>query len=443
MSGLESDMAYLDLRFDRGDGKNRQGLAERVLRGEVFVFREALQAFDLFEMWNEATLRGIAKSVGTEAADRAARDGYHRIHEWVSATDIPPMTDAVYDEVEPLADRFLDRFMKGAFPNVTTYYYERSPNVRFHIPYDLAAAHRKDFNKFAESHGQGKIAAHGPHRDSWLDCAANGMNLWFAMGRVRHGNSLTIYPGNYSGEYKFKHSGDIQDGEKLQKAITFQLEPGDVVMFHTDHVHGSELNRIDETRFVISCRLSIDKPEFPLVHHHHYVYSGWTGSAALKPLAEVPAMLQPSYAKGLFTRTRNKLLPSLREEEPKPNPVPTVGRKVNDHFEVPLADVPVGEVKALSGAFCVARLSEDEVVALTRRCPHASGDLVNGWVDGRNVVCPWHNLPFDADTGRSPCKSLARLKSVACEIRGDTIVVDPKVVLNAEPGDAALATAAE
>jgi nitrite reductase (NADH) small subunit len=436
-------MKFHDLRFDRGEGLNRAGLAERIVKGEIFVFREALQAFDLYEMWKRASLAGIARSVGQEAADRAERDGFHRIHEWVAPTDIPRMTDAVYDEIEPLSHEFLTRFMGGAFPGVDRFYYEPKPNVRFHIPYDLAAGYRKEFNKFAQAHGQGKIAAHGPHRDSWLDCAANGFNLWFAMGRVRHGNSLTVYPEDYTGEYKFKRSGDIQDGEKLHKAVTFELEPGDVIMFHTDEVHGSELNRIDETRFVISCRLSVERPAFPNLHYHPYVHSGWTGSALLKPLAEVPALLQPSYAKSLVLRTRNKLLPSMRPPEPEPNPVPTVGRRVGETFEVPLADVPVGEVRAISGAFCVARLAEDEAVALTRRCPHASGDLVNGWVDGRNVVCPWHNLPFDAETGRSPCQSLARLKRVACEIRDGMIVVDPKTVLNAEPGDAALATAAE
>jgi nitrite reductase/ring-hydroxylating ferredoxin subunit len=94
--------------------------------------------------------------------------------------------------------------------------------------------------------------------------------------------------------------------------------------------------------------------------------------------------------------------------------------------------VPVGEVRGLTAALCVARLSETEVVALTRRCPHAGGDIANGWVDGNQVVCPWHNLPFDTASGRSPCSTLPALRRVACEIRGDRIVVDPKSVLNAE-----------
>lgn len=436
-------MSYHDLRFDQGEGLNRNGLTDRIIAGEVFVFREALQQFDLLKLWTDAALRGITKSVGQEVADRAVAEGFNHIHEWVDPVDVPRMTDAVYAEIEPLASQFLNTFMKGAFPDVDTYYYEETPNVRFHIPYDLAQAHKKKFNEFAKDHGQGKIAAHGPHRDSWLDCPSNGLNLWFALGRIKPGNGMTIYPENYEGEYKFQRSGDISDGQKLNKTMTFDLHPGDVIMFHTDHVHGSELNRTNETRFAISCRLSIDKPVFPQLHHHSYVHSGWQKSSALSGLAKLPAMMQPSYITSLALRARNKLLPAMRPDEPKPDPAETIGAKVGDKIEVALAEVPVGEVRGVSGALCVARLSDTEVVALTRRCPHAGGDLANGWIDNGHVVCPWHNLPFNAQTGKSDCDSLSKLKRVSCEIVGDRIVIDPKAVINADDGaGAALAAAA-
>ncbi|WP_171102158.1 Rieske 2Fe-2S domain-containing protein [Ruegeria sp. HKCCD7255] len=419
-------MGYHDLRFDQGEGLNRSGMQQKVLDGEVYVFRQALQAFGLYDMWHEATIRGITASVGKEAADRAERDGFHRIHEWVSPIDIPKVTDAVYAEIEPLTHDFLDRFMKGTFPDVETFFYERAPNVRFHIPYDIARSHKDEFNKFAKTYGQGKIAAHGPHRDSWLDCPSNGMNLWFAMGRIRPGNGLTIYPDDYVGEYKFETSGNISDGEKLHKTWTFDLHPGDVVIFHTDHVHGSELNRTNETRFAISCRLSVDRPVFPQLHHHNYVYSGWSGSGALNPLAEWPAKLQSSYVTSLALRARNKLIPSMAPENPEPNPAEAIGTKTDRGIEVPLSEVPPGTVRGASAALCVAHLSEGNVVALTRRCPHAGGDLANGWVDGDTVVCPWHNLPFKAKTGKSACETLPKLKRVACHIDGDTIIIDPK-----------------
>lgn len=425
-------MTYHDIRFDQGAARDRNGLAARVLGGEVFVVRGALQAFGLMDMMVEASLRGITKSVGAEAAARAQREGFNHIHEWVSPGDIPKMTDAVYDEVEPLAPEFLRRFMGGAFPDVTSFYYEQKPNVRFHIPYDLARAHQAAFKDFAKQHGQGKIAAHGPHRDSWLDCPSNGMNLWFAIGRIRPGNGMTVYPKDYQGSHAYQRSGDIADGEKLHGTWTFDLNPGDVILFHTDHVHGSELNRTRETRFAISYRLSVDKPVFPNLHHHSYIHSGWNDSV-LKPLAHIPAMAQPSYARSFAERVRNRLFPTLRPGEAAPKPPETIGTKVGEMIEVPLADVPVGEIRGLTAALCVARLSETEVVALTRRCPHAGGDIANGWVDGDTVVCPWHNLPFDTASGRSPCGTLPALRRVACEIRGDRIVVDPKSVLNEEP----------
>ena len=436
-------MTYHDLRFDQGEGAAREGLSDRILKGEVFVFREALQAFGLYDMWRDASLRGIEKSVGKEAAERARRDGFHRIHEWVAAKDVPAMTDAVYAEIEPLTHEFLDRFMHGAFPGITDFYYERTPNVRFHIPYDLTQEHKKAYNEFAKGHGQGKIAAHGPHRDSWLDCPSNGLNLWFAMDRIRPGNGMTIYPGDYEGDHVFQRSGNIADGQKLNKNWTFDLFPGDVLMFHTDHVHGSVLNHTDETRFAISCRLSVDKPVFPQLHHHTYVNSKWNSSSVLKPLADLPAMMQPSYVSSFAKRLRNKLVPALAPGEPDPLPPEMIGTKVGNTYEVALSDLDVGSVRGVSAALCVARLSEDTVVALTRRCPHQGGDLANGWVDGDTVVCPWHSLPFDAASGKSACQSLPKLKRVACEMRGDKVIIDPKTVLNGDDGSAGAAVAAE
>jgi nitrite reductase/ring-hydroxylating ferredoxin subunit len=82
-------------------------------------------------------------------------------------------------------------------------------------------------------------------------------------------------------------------------------------------------------------------------------------------------------------------------------------------------------VRGVSAALCVARISATEAIAMTRRCPHSGGDFANGWTEGRKIVCPWHNLPFDASTGLSPCKSLAPIRRVNCEIIGEEIVIDP------------------
>ena len=216
-------------------GETPAGLVPRALGGDVFVLRGALQAYGLLDQICKASLEAISESVGPTAADRARDDGFHRIHEWVAPTDIPRMTDAVYNAIRPLAPQLLRSFVAKAFPDADTLYYEETPNVRFHIPYDLARAQRESYKSFTKDYGEGKITAHGPHRDSWLDCPSNGVNLWFAIGRVQKGNGLTIYADDYARDFQYQRSGDISDGEKLHAPQTFDLAPGDGIMFHTDH----------------------------------------------------------------------------------------------------------------------------------------------------------------------------------------------------------------
>jgi nitrite reductase (NADH) small subunit len=39
--------------------------------------------------------------------------------------------------------------------------------------------------------------------------------------------------------------------------------------------------------------------------------------------------------------------------------------------------------------------------ALSNRCPHRGGPLGQGFVDGAEVSCPWHNWTFDVTTGEN------------------------------------------
>ena len=39
--------------------------------------------------------------------------------------------------------------------------------------------------------------------------------------------------------------------------------------------------------------------------------------------------------------------------------------------------------------------------ALTNRCPHRGGPLGQGFLDGAEVSCPWHNWTFDVRTGEN------------------------------------------
>lgn len=55
--------------------------------------------------------------------------------------------------------------------------------------------------------------------------------------------------------------------------------------------------------------------------------------------------------------------------------------------------------------------------ALQNRCPHRGGPLGQGFLDGGEVSCPWHNWTFDVATGANVVS--AELKVPRYEVKVD------------------------
>ncbi|MBK6296922.1 MAG: hypothetical protein IPF48_02345 [Sphingomonadales bacterium] len=167
-------------------------LAARLLGGEVIVARQALESSGVFREMLDDSIAAVREHMGSEMTATILEAGFERVHEIVPADQIPAMTEAVYRVIEAKAPAYLSRLMPALFGD-RSFYFETAPNVRFHIPYDRARQHAGLYSTFAKKRGEGKLTAHGPHRDSWLDCPDNGVNIWIAFGRVRKGNGLTIF----------------------------------------------------------------------------------------------------------------------------------------------------------------------------------------------------------------------------------------------------------
>jgi nitrite reductase/ring-hydroxylating ferredoxin subunit len=410
-------------------------LVRRIFDGEVLVLRRGLQQVGQFDTMVRATLSGIRLAKGDEIAAQVERAGFDRIHEFVAAGDLPALTDAVYRRMEPVAHDVLDALVPRFFPEGGAYYYERSPNVRFHIPYDLAAKHQREFNKFAEKSGQGKIAAHGPHRDQWVDCPDNAINVWIAIGPVRQGNSLTVFAEEYHNHFAFK-DGYIENGVSLRRPLSFDLEPGDAVLFRSNHLHGSELNRTNRTRYVVSFRVTFGKPHYPHGHYHHYLHGG-LARGPFRALAAVPQNLQMSFVRYQFRRLRYKITGKGRMSGADGESVVSAPSRDTwgPEASIALTDLPVGTIRPIAKNVCVARLAENEFVALSRYCPHAGGDLTGGWIDAGQVVCPMHSLTFDSSTGASPCASLRALRRYPVSVRDGRVVVSEDGALDRHQDD--------
>jgi nitrite reductase/ring-hydroxylating ferredoxin subunit len=78
-------------------------------------------------------------------------------------------------------------------------------------------------------------------------------------------------------------------------------------------------------------------------------------------------------------------------------------------MRIDASDLPLDSVRAVSDDLCLVRTAAG-VFATARWCPHAGGDLANGYVLGGKLRCAFHNLPYDPATGSQPCARLPRLR---------------------------------
>jgi 3-phenylpropionate/trans-cinnamate dioxygenase ferredoxin subunit len=83
----------------------------------------------------------------------------------------------------------------------------------------------------------------------------------------------------------------------------------------------------------------------------------------------------------------------------------------------------IAEVTANERQICIARFS-GKLFAFSNKCPHASGFLVNGYIDAiGNVVCPVHRYKFCLRNGRNVSGEGYYLKHWALEVRENGVFV--------------------
>jgi nitrite reductase (NADH) small subunit len=61
--------------------------------------------------------------------------------------------------------------------------------------------------------------------------------------------------------------------------------------------------------------------------------------------------------------------------------------------------------------------------ALSGRCPHRGGPLGQGFVDGPQVSCPWHNYTFDVTTGENVVAADLKVARYDVKVEGGMVYV--------------------
>ncbi len=434
--------------FDSDCLPGRPGRSEdaidHVRRGGVALIRGALHEIGFVDRIRNLTLTEATRYATSEQLDALRAQGFERIHETLDAQQIynlnVSLTDRMRLEVATLIRAFAQRVLN---------YQERVfinglPVVRFFVPHDAYSANRKLFEV-----RQGFLKIQGPHHDTWFDHATESLNIWIAIGRVRRGNGLIIFPENWGHYLHHDGSRQMPRSQNLGRSINFDLDPGDVLFFHGELLHSSELNVTNETRYVLTNRFTLAKPKFKEFRQLNSWYDSSLLGTKLEQLATWPTYLSTAYVRynlspehlsGLWSDFWKYSLPVravkkvgrillarppaptdgvaatpepkthvIREQstgearangEPKANGEPSPSSWV---------DMQVGDIRALSRNRCVLK-TEDRLVAFSRFCSHEGADLVNAtYVDGK-IRCPWHNLTYDSRSGCQPCASLKGLK---------------------------------
>jgi nitrite reductase (NADH) small subunit len=93
-----------------------------------------------------------------------------------------------------------------------------------------------------------------------------------------------------------------------------------------------------------------------------------------------------------------------------------------------LDDIPcrgARRVVAAQGAAPIAvfRTGDDAVFALVDRCPHRSGPLSEGIVEGNAVACPLHGWLIDLASGEAAAPDIGCTPTVPVKLAGDRILL--------------------
>ena len=82
-------------------------------------------------------------------------------------------------------------------------------------------------------------------------------------------------------------------------------------------------------------------------------------------------------------------------------------------------------MEALAGgvAVCLANV-EGRLAAVDNVCPHRQGPLGGGWLEGEEVVCPWHAWAFSLTTGVARPPERGKVSVFRVKVEGEDVLVN-------------------
>ena len=221
---------------------------ERVTNGEIVVLPKYLQKLELLEPLKTIVFESIEEECGKSTRILFEEQGIEYLHTLPSNHLL-----GVYQKAE--------KRIFSDLPDVTATIAESLGASRpFYVHFDSYIRIMVPIQHLDESfnYRPGRLLPHkGVHQDYALkhkfrDAA---INFWMALGLVKDGNGMVLYPDMWGIGLPEGHKHKVPGSIDLGQPLTHNLNPGDVIVFHCQHVHGSVQNTTDQTRIALTGRI--------------------------------------------------------------------------------------------------------------------------------------------------------------------------------------------
>jgi ectoine hydroxylase-related dioxygenase (phytanoyl-CoA dioxygenase family) len=105
---------------------------------------------------------------------------------------------------------------------------------------------------------QSFVGTGNPHRDIDGPHYTFQMNFWFPLHRVEEGSSLLLFPDIYTKDVLYQQQpANPRDPDSwgYGKPVCRAMDPGDIVLFHSQHFHASPTRNPTADRLTVELRV--------------------------------------------------------------------------------------------------------------------------------------------------------------------------------------------
>ena len=385
----------------------------RTLVGELIVVRKGMQDLELFDQSVDLVINSIEAVCGSDVAAAVKRDGVEKIHVHVALDQV----EAVYANARVELALKMPAVTAKTFESLGVkqdFYVHDASLIRLMMPYDVMESKQKEFQKHL-----GKLTLHGPHHDHYQNVPINAINTWTAVGRVDSDNGMLIFPDVWGKNLPLEN-GEIRPDQHLGRPITLDMNPGDILIFHSNHMHASRINSTNETRVVLTNRICLDKPEYPDAARpqKYFLSSAFPADLDLSAIFSLKGFVgdKRKHLKTGLSKAVHKIATKVGLDFVK-YPVETSTAISLEPIAITQLDEQLseGQIAVVDDKTCATKV-DGKVISFGRKCPHQGADLALGFIENGKVFCPHHGLTLCLKTGEASCSSIKSLRVEAIEV---------------------------